>query len=456
MAAPDLIGVYSNGSGATTTVNVPNVVSGDWLVVGWMAVYQAGFSMPTPTGNGSGTYTEIGSRVGDNSQFANTDIKAWYKDCTSSGTHSVVAADDGTGSESTVIVLHMRNCTKIDGTPTENEGEQGNNVSSFPAPGVDVAENDSFLIGMWGGIEFQTGYALTFSPPGSMTEQDQYQVNDAQSFMVASEQLTSSGNTGIRTATSNGNVTHGWAIKMFAVAGPTVTLRQMSGTANMVVDSTAEIHPVQLLSATSEAEAISSGPLHAVPQMSGSIPTVVSLEGILRILRVLAGQIDTQVNSTGDITAIRGLIGRGDITVTATAALGGQGVLAGNALISIDASAETLHGIGLHGSAPVNIDLSAVLNQQQSLSGQADVEIGAFGLIRSPLDSTADAIVRATGNLTPLIHDLSGIAPISVDAFADLARITVHIARMRVEVHAQLHVVHQLSTILNEDLFVVG
>lgn len=228
MATPTLVASYKADGGSTTTptsISVPSVQVGDWLVVVNSIDFVPSTVLVEPSGTGAptgaGSYTQIGAVAGNNNP---QNMRAWYKVASSTGTYTVTCSQstnpDTGGSGNMVVVLHLRDCVDIDGTPTGTTGGVVASGGNFSLAATSPTTPNALLIAAWAGIEFTTG-TITFTPPGTMIERQEQQHADVSALMVATQALTSSGSTGTRIATATpGTTGGGWAGKMFAISGP--------------------------------------------------------------------------------------------------------------------------------------------------------------------------------------------------------------------------------------------
>lgn len=217
MATPTRIATYGNAGNDATSVVVPDLVAGDWLIA------QQGVSYSDATlsvsNGGDGEWVPIGGRVGrpNSPYFENYVIQSWYKVVQDPGSHTI--STGSTGDHVGLIVHHVRDAVAVDGDPTGIAVKQGSGGTSQEVPGVSPSTSDALLFGLWGGVQFAG--TLSFTAPAGMTERSEVTDSPYVSLMSATQVLSASGATGSRTATSSPAADYGWSGLLFAVRGGT-------------------------------------------------------------------------------------------------------------------------------------------------------------------------------------------------------------------------------------------
>lgn len=216
MTPPVLVASYEAVGTGSVSVSVPSVQSGDFLVEVLGNSYAT--ADPVLSGSGAGSRVPIGTRQGspNDPNYQNFNVMAWYRIATGSGTYSFSATMEN---ECMGAVLHLRGATGLDDGVSELavRQEPPTVAAGQEIPGVTPLNADSLLVGVWGGIQFSG--TIAYTAPASMVARAQPRTNQYVSTFVATQQLSSAGATGSRTATSSPTAAYGWAGKMFAVSG---------------------------------------------------------------------------------------------------------------------------------------------------------------------------------------------------------------------------------------------
>lgn len=186
---------------AVTTDASPQV--GDLLLIFHGNDYYTAASMPDPTVSpGSPTVTAVPGGSAD-AGSSTAHVKSYTAVVTTAGAQTVSVTETGTADEDKILAVYVLGGADTT-NPVDAAAGQFNTVisSAQDAPSVSPSTSDALLVAhnnSGGGSG-----ANSYTSPGSMTEQYDVHVGGV-SGVGATEQLTASGATGVRTFTAVGN-----------------------------------------------------------------------------------------------------------------------------------------------------------------------------------------------------------------------------------------------------------
>lgn len=215
-----IINGYANSTssgGASVSVDVPNVKSGDWLLIGVGCVYTNPASPLAPSTSGAGTVSPITDKVGNPDLYANYSMQSFRKVTTGGGTHTVSTP---VLDHASLAVVHIRNADSLEASVFSSHRVQSQSNNEVAAGPITTTKPDALVVGLFGLVHFSG--SQTWTPPAGL--QDKVVVADSPDgvgqLLMACGFQASAGSTGEKRATSSlGGASYGEAGSLFAIVG---------------------------------------------------------------------------------------------------------------------------------------------------------------------------------------------------------------------------------------------